>query len=88
MEQRDLVIVNRLGLHARAAAQLVQLANNFKAEIQLIKDGTAVNAKSIMGLLMLAAPKGSQITLTAQGSDADEAMQQLEELINNGFGED
>ena len=81
-------IVNRLGLHARAAAQLVQLANQFQSDITVEKDGTEVNAKSIMGLLMLAAPKGVSITVTASGDDAAEALTRIGTMINDGFGED
>jgi len=81
-------IINRLGLHARAAAQLVQTANKFKADVMVEKDGTEVNGKSIMGLLMLAAPQGVTIRLTVDGEDAEAAMQAIGELINDGFGED
>jgi len=81
-------IVNRLGLHARAAAQLVQTANRFVADVTIAKDGNEVNGKSIMGLLMLAAPQGSHITVTVSGEDAAHAMQTIGTLINDGFGED
>ncbi len=81
-------IVNRLGLHARAAAQLVQTANQFVSDITVEKDGVEVNAKSIMGLLMLAAPKGSKIKVTIIGEDAKEAMEKVGKLIYDGFGED
>ena len=81
-------IVNRLGLHARAAAQLVQTANRFVSDVTVAKDGDEVNGKSIMGLLMLAAPLGSVITVTVAGEDADEAMEIIGKLINDGFGED
>jgi len=81
-------IINRLGLHARAAAQLVQTANKFKADVMVEKDGTEVNGKSIMGLLMLAAPQGVTIRVTVDGEDAEAAMQAIGELINDGFGED
>jgi len=81
-------IVNRLGLHARAAAQLVQTANRFRADVTIEKDGNEVNGKSIMGLLMLAAPQGSRITVTVSGEDAAEAMKVIGTLINDGFGED
>jgi phosphocarrier protein HPr len=85
--ERSFVIVNALGLHARAAAQLVQIANRFRSEIQVEKDGMQVNAKSIMGVLTLAAAKGSTITVCADGEDADPAMTALAKVIENGFGE-
>jgi len=85
--ERHFVIVNTLGLHARAAAQLVQIANRFRAEIHVEKDGMQVNGKSIMGVLTLAAAKGSSITLSADGEDADNAMIALAKVIENGFGE-
>lgn len=81
-------IINRLGLHARAAAQLVQTANKFKCDVTVEKDGSEVNGKSIMGLLMLAAPQGSILRVTASGEDAEQALAVIGELINNGFGED
>lgn len=80
-------LINRLGLHARAAAQLVQTANRFKADVIVIKDNEEVNGKSIMGLLMLAAPVGSQLRVTVSGEDAEEAMQAIGALIHDGFGE-
>ena len=76
-----------MGGHARAAAQLVQTANRYKADVVVAKDGEEVNGKSIMGLLMLAAPVGSQLRITVTGEDAEEAMQALRTLINDGFGE-
>ena len=81
-------IVNRLGLHARAAAQLVQTANRFMSDVTIEKDGNEVNGKSIMGLLMLAAPQGSLVSVTVSGEDAEEAMKVIGTLINDGFGED
>ena len=81
-------IVNRLGLHARAAAQLVKMTNSFLSEVMIEKDGNEVNGKSIMGLLMLAAPQGSVINVSVSGEDADEAMKAIGALINDGFGED
>lgn len=81
-------IVNRLGLHARAAAQLVQTANRFKSEVTIEKEGTEVNGKSIMGLLMLAAPQGVTVRVRVDGDDAAEAMEAIGNLINDGFGED
>jgi phosphocarrier protein len=88
LETSEFKIVNRLGLHARAAAQLVQTANRFVSDVMVGKDGTEVNGKSIMGLLMLAAPQGSFVTVTTSGEDAKEAMQAIRTLLNDGFGED
>ena len=87
-EYSEFKIVNRLGLHARAAAQLVQTANLFMSDVTIEKDGNEVNGKSIMGLLMLAAPQGSIIAVTVSGEDAEEAMKTIGTLINDGFGED
>lgn len=81
-------IKNRLGLHARAAALLVKTANRFVSEISLEKDGMEVNGKSIMGILMLAASKGSKITLKVSGKDSTQAMQALGRLIEDKFGEE
>lgn len=81
-------ILNRLGLHARAAAQLVRLANGFASEIRVAKDGVEVNGKSIMGVLMLAAPKGAKILIRAIGPDAAEAVAAIGELIAGKFGEE
>ncbi len=88
MEVQTFTIKNRLGLHARAAALLVKTANRFSSEIIIEKDGIEVNGKSIMGILMLAAAKGSKITLKAEGKDAVEAIQSLGKLIENKFGEE
>lgn len=85
---RNIEIINKLGLHARAAAQLVQLASSFSSHIEIEKNGRRVNGKSIMGVMMLAAGKGSEITLYADGTDEQESMDRLEELINNRFNED
>ena len=86
--QKSFTIINRLGLHARAAAQLVQTANRFSSEVLVAKDDIEVNGKSIMGILLLAAPKGTEISLTVTGSDEIEAMDELTKLIEDGFGED
>jgi phosphocarrier protein len=83
----DIQIVNKLGLHARASAKLSQLAAEFPCEILLSRNGRQINAKSIMGVMMLAAGIGSSVTLETVGEQADEAMQALTELINNRFGE-
>ena len=85
--ERTFLIVNTLGLHARAAAQLVQTANRYRAEIHVEKDGMEVNGKSIMGVLTLAAAKGSSITVKVDGEDAEHAMLALAKVIENGFGE-
>ncbi len=88
MEVQTFMIRNRLGLHARAAALLVKTANRFLSEITIEKDGVEVNGKSIMGILMLAASKGSRITLKVEGKDSAEAIRALGELIENKFGEE
>jgi len=88
MIEKEFTIVNRLGLHARAAAQLVQTAGRFSADVLVRKEDLEVNGKSIMGILMLAAPKGSMISVSVNGEDETEALKALEELINDGFGED
>nr|WP_320116389.1 HPr family phosphocarrier protein [uncultured Desulfuromonas sp.] len=86
--KKTLEITNRLGLHARAAAQFVQVAGQFSAEVFVDKDGFEVNGKSIMGILMLAAPKGTVIEIRTEGEDAQEAMDGLEKLIHDKFGEE
>lgn len=86
--EKQVPIVNQLGLHARAAAKLVTLASKFSAEIRIRKEGREVSGKSIMGVMMLAAAKGSQITLIAEGDDADQALSELAELVAQRFGED
>jgi phosphocarrier protein len=86
--EREFDILNRLGLHARAAAQLVRLANQYTAEVRLVKDGVEVNGKSIMGVLMLAAPKDTRILVRASGEDADAALAAIGELIGRKFGEE
>lgn len=86
--ERTVEIINKLGLHARAAAKLVTLASKFEADIRIRKDGREVSGKSIMGVLMLAAARGSQITLVADGSDASQALDELAQLIAERFGED
>ena len=86
--ERTVSIVNLLGLHARAAAKLVTLASKFEADIRVRKDGREVSGKSIMGVMMLAAAKGTQITLIAEGTDAEQALDELGVLIADRFGED
>ncbi len=88
MEIQTFTIRNRLGLHARAAALLVKTANRFVSEVTLEKDGLEVNGKSIMGILMLAASKGSKITLKVNGKDSAQAIQVLGKLIEDKFGEE
>lgn len=88
MQQRELEIVNKLGLHARASAKLTQVAGRYKSEIWLSRSGRRVNAKSIMGVMMLAAAKGATITVETNGRDEDEAMKAIEMLIAGRFGED
>ncbi len=83
----DLQIVNRLGLHARASAKLTQVASRFACEIWLARNGRRVNAKSIMGVMMLAAGKGATVTLEADGADEGEAVKALGELVADKFGE-
>ena len=85
--ERQALIVNPLGLHARPAAQLVRLASTFASDILFDKDGMEVNGKSIMGVMMLAAECGSSITIRASGADAEQAVQALLELVAGGFGE-
>jgi phosphocarrier protein HPr len=81
-------IVNKKGLHARASAKIVEAAARFQSQITVTKDGQSVDARSIMGLMMLAASLGSEITIEAEGSDADEAMQAMLALVEAKFGED
>ena len=87
MPSLDAEIVNQLGLHARAAAKLTQTAGRFAAEIWISRNGRRVNAKSIMGVMMLAAGKGSVVTLEAEGDDAPAALEALRQLIAERFGE-
>ncbi|ABA89171.2 phosphocarrier protein HPr [Syntrophotalea carbinolica DSM 2380] len=87
MEKKRFTIINKLGLHARAAALFVQTASKFTSEVTVSKDGEEVSGKSIMGILMLAAAQGSHIELAISGQDAQHAMEALGELIDNGFGE-
>jgi phosphocarrier protein len=87
MPSREVTIVNKLGLHARAAAKLVTVASGFGAEIKLRRGEREVNGKSIMGVMMLAASQGTQIELQAEGDDAGPALDALERLIGERFGE-
>ena len=85
---KELVVINKLGIHARPAAQFVKLANRFESEIFVEKDGERVNGKSIMGLMMLAAGPGSKLTVSAEGEDAARALSDLELLVKRRFDED
>ena len=85
---KEVEIINKLGMHARAAAKFVQLATRFESNIDLERDNKRVNGKSIMGVMMLAASKGCFITIHADGEDANKSIEVLEELINNRFDED
>jgi phosphocarrier protein len=84
----EVEIVNRLGLHARAAAKFVTLASGFDADIRLCRGERQVNGKSIMGVMMLAAGKGTQLEIVAEGEDAEQALAKLRELVETRFGED
>ncbi len=87
MTQQTFTIINKLGLHARAAAKFVTTASTFNADISVRRDGREVNGKSIMGVMMLAAAKGTDITVSADGDDADAALKAIGELIADYFGE-
>ena len=88
MQNKTVLIVNNLGLHARAAAKFVTLASSFESDIQLAKNSQQVNGKSIMGVMMLAASKDTELELTADGSDETTAIIKISELIADRFGED
>jgi len=87
MQQQETLIINKLGLHARASAKLTQLASSYKCEVMLSRNNRRVNAKSIMGVMMLAASKGTTISIETNGEDEVEAMQALLDLISDCFGE-
>jgi phosphocarrier protein len=86
--QKEVTIVNKLGLHARPAAMFVRVANKHRAEIWVEKDGEQVNGKSIMGLMMLAAGQGSRLLISAEGADAQGALQELQDLVERRFDEE
>jgi phosphocarrier protein len=86
--ERAITIVNSLGLHARPAAALVRLASGFQSHLELVRDGAAVNAKSIMGVMMLAAECGSTLVIRGEGPDAEAGVSAIADLIASGFGED
>jgi phosphocarrier protein HPr len=88
VHRADAVIVNKLGLHARPSAKITQLASKFKSEVWMSKGTRRINAKSIMGVMMLAAAKGTTINVEASGSDEDDAVRALCDLIAAGFGEE
>ena len=86
--EKEITIINRLGLHARPAAMFVRIATRYRSEVWVEKEGERINGKSIMGLMMLAAGQGSTLQIRCEGPDADKAMEELEELINAKFNED
>src|SRR5438132_8074614 len=86
--EKEVPIVNRLGLHARPAAMFVRVASRYRAEVWVEKEGERVNGKSIMGLMMLAAGQGSKLKIRCEGADADKVMEDLEELIRQKFNEE
>ncbi len=88
MQQQEFQIVNKLGLHARASALFVKTAGKFQSEVKLARESIEVNGKSIMGIMMLAASKGTMVRLTVEGADEEEAMQTIGTLIKDGFGEE
>lgn len=88
MHETTVEIVNRLGMHARPASEFVKLAGRFACEVRVEKDGLEVNGKSIMGVLMLAAERGSRLTIRAEGADAEAALAALAALIGSGFSEE
>lgn len=88
MLEKKIEIVNNLGLHARAAAKLVATASRFGSKIEISREGKSVNGKSIMGVMMLGASKGTSIGVMTEGDDENEAMVAIEELVNNRFGEE
>ena len=87
MIERSVTVVNQLGLHARAAARFVHLATRFESQIRVGRDSRIMDGKSIMGILLLAAARGTTITISAQGADEDEAVGALVDLVTSGFGE-
>jgi phosphocarrier protein len=88
MQETTVQIVNRAGLHARPASEFVKLAGQFTSDVRLDKDGFEVNGKSIMGVLMLAAERGTRLVIRAEGDDAAEAVEALADLVRRGFEED
>ena len=88
MTSKEVMVVNRLGMHARAAAKFVHLATRFEARVKVARDGREMDGKSIMGILLLAAARGSTITISADGADEQDAVAALVALVQSGFGED
>jgi phosphocarrier protein len=86
--RREIAIRNRLGLHARAAARFVHTASRFRSRVTAGRDGRVMDGKSILGILLLAAPQGAAIEVTVEGSDEDQAMEALVSLVEGGFGEE
>ena len=86
--EKEIAIVNRLGLHARPAAMFVRIASRYRSEVWVEKEGEQINGKSIMGLMMLAAGQGSKLTIRCEGPDADKMLEELEDLIQKKFNED
>jgi phosphocarrier protein HPr len=87
MQERSVTVINKLGLHARAAAKFVTAASAFSSEINIVKGGQTVNGKSIMGVMMLAASRGTELVITVHGGDEQQAADNLETLIADRFGE-
>lgn len=87
MSRREVRISNRLGLHARAAARFVQTANRFRSKVTLTRDGRTMDGKSILGILLLAAAKGAELVVAAEGEDEQAAVEALAALVSGGFGE-
>lgn len=88
MLKQEFLIVNKLGLHARASALFVKTASRFTSDVKLSKEGVEVNGKSIMGIMMLAASKGTTVSLSVDGADETDAFETIGDLISNGFGEE
>ncbi len=86
--EKEITIVNRLGMHARPAAMFVRIASRFRCDVWVEKDGEEINGKSIMGLMMLAAGQGSKLRVRCQGPDAQEALREIEQLVAGRFNED
>ena len=86
--EKEITVINRLGLHARPAAMFVRIASRYRSEIWVEKEGEQINGKSIMCLMMLAAGQGSKLLIRCEGPDADKAMEEIEDLINRRFNED
>jgi phosphocarrier protein HPr len=86
--EKEMLIINRLGLHARPAAMFVRVASRYRCEVWVAKEGEEVNGKSIMGLMMLAAGQGSKLRIRCEGQDADKALEEIEKIIKERFNED